>query len=379
MKPASCRSAAGKYERGGFAAVLLLCAVWFLAGCSPDAAKEKKPAGTDAVAVTVSPVTRIQGERSVPIIGTLYAKDEATVSAEVEGRVQKVWVELGDSIAAGAPLAEIDHDTYEAAARRSAATLARARAALSLAKVNLDRELALESGGVAPKSNLDESGSLHQQALADVAGAEAADAIARLNLEKSSVKAPFGGAVAQRHVAAGDFAIVGAPLYRLVNDRMLKFLFQVPELHAGEVRPGLPVRFRVDAFPAQVFTGRVDLVSPSIDTATRSFSAGALIQNPDRRLKANSYARGDLVLSPEHDILLVPSEAVLIMAGIERVFVMADGKAVSRQVHLGRTLPAGVEVLDGVKEGESVITSGHQRLENGKAVRLRPPVPPAKR
>src|SRR5262249_53950971 len=159
---------------------------------------------------------------------TLFAKDEATIGAEVEGKVEKTRVDFGDRVVAGQELALIDTTSYEALARQSAANLAKAKASALNAEANLKRTQELQKNNIASASQFDQATAEAEQARAEVQSAEAAEGIARLNLERSRDKAPFDGAVAERIASAGDYVKIGAPLFRLVNDGVLKYIVQAP-------------------------------------------------------------------------------------------------------------------------------------------------------
>ncbi|MBI5388649.1 MAG: efflux RND transporter periplasmic adaptor subunit [Verrucomicrobia bacterium] len=350
---------------------LLAGLICVLAACSkPQDNRPKNPAA-QVVPIEVALATNVPWDRAFAIVGTLFPKDEATLGAEVEGRVEKTWVDFGDRIQAGQLLAQIDTTTYDALAKQAAANLARAQATATNAEQNLRRVQKLSLDKIASQSDLDTAVAEADQARAAVKAAEATEAVARLNLARSNVKAPFDAAVAERIASAGDFLKVGSPLYRVVNDGVLKFIFQVPERHAAQVRKEQPVVFTVDAYPGQKFEGRVYLISPQITTTTRAFSVGALVQNPDRKLKANTFARGEIVFERDVPTTVAPLDAVVSFAGVTKVFVVEDGVARSRDVEVGRIRDGVQEVLAGLKPGETVVVSGQTKLRDGTKVRVK--------
>src|SRR4030095_4559782 len=115
---------------------------------------------------------------------------------------------------------------------------------------------------------------------------------------------------------------VGSPLCRIVNDGVLKYIVQAPERYAGQVQKEQLVQFTVDAWPGQTFEGKVYLISPAVNTSTRAFPFGALVQNPERKLKANTFARGQLILQRAVPTPVVPLDAVINFAGVTKVFVV---------------------------------------------------------
>src|SRR6266496_348868 len=266
--------------------------------CSKPAANGARPEAEEAVPVTAARVDLLPMDQSLDIWGTLYAKDEATLGAEVEGKVEKTLVDFGDRVRAGQELASIDTTIYEALARQTEANLVKAKAAATNAEWSLKRAQELRKNNIASQSDLDAATAAAEQARAAVQADEAANAVAQLNLQRSRVKAPFDAAIAERIASAGDYLKVGAPLFRVVNDNVLKLIVQAPESYAGKVVKDQQVVFWVDAYGSkETFEGRVYLISPAVNTATRAFPFGALVQNADHRLKAGTYARGQLILA----------------------------------------------------------------------------------
>ncbi len=246
----------------------VLAVVLTLAACHRAEVEKPKERPREGTPVVLAPVQAVNWDRSVSIVGTLYAKDTATLGAQVEGSVEKTFVEFGDRVVVDQELAYIDTSSYEALADQAAANRARADAGLRNARQNFARTQELKRSGIASSSDFDQGQAQLDQSEADVQAARSAARVARLNLERSKVRAPFPGAIAQRLVGRGDFAKVGTPLFEMVNDSVLKFIFQVPERFGSQVRKGLPVTFSVDNYPTNTFTGTVYLISPSVTTSS---------------------------------------------------------------------------------------------------------------
>lgn len=207
--------------------------------CSKPTDESKMSRGEMGVPVEVATVETMHSDRTVPIVGTLFPKDEATICAEVEGRVEKTTVDFGDRVSKGQDLAQVDTAAYEALSRKAAADVERARATVTNAELNLTRIQALRLNNISSISDLDKAVAEAEQARAEVKAAEAAKTVADLNLARSRVRAPFDSAVTERLVGAGDFAHIGTPLFHIVNDRLIKFITSVPEHLAGEVKKEL--------------------------------------------------------------------------------------------------------------------------------------------
>jgi membrane fusion protein, multidrug efflux system len=355
-----------------FGAVLTAAIVLTLSACSPSGDKAQGPRD-DSVPVTTASVALSPMDRSIPVVGTLVAKDESTIGAQVEGQVENTAVDFGAHVTAGQELALIDTDSYQALARQAAATLAKAKANALNGEQNLKRVIELQQNKIASASDLDSATALAEQSRAEVKAAEAAEAIAQLNLARSHARSPFEGTVSERIANLGDYVKIGAPLFRLVNDRELKYIVQVPERYASQVKNDQVVQFEVDAWPAECFRGTVYLVSPSVNTATRAFYVAARVPNPDGKLKANTFAHGELVFERDVPTPMVPLEAVQSFAGVTKVFVIENQGARSRDVKTGRIKNGQIEVLEGLKPGESVAISGQTKLFEGAKVRIQNP------
>ncbi len=359
-------------ESAASALALGICILSLLlaAGCSKSSpAAPDKPQRNAAIAVATAKVEVVPLDRTLPVVGTLFPKDEATVGAQVEGQVQKTLVDFGDRVTEGQEIALIDTDSYQAAARQAAANLAKAQANLANAENNLKRIESLQKDKISSASDLDSATALAGAARAEVKAAEAASAIADLNLARSHVRAPFDGAVAERVASAGDYLKVGAPLFRLVNDEVLKYIVQAPERYAASVKKEQLVRFSVDAWPGECFEGKIYLISPSVSTATRAFNLGALVQNPECKLKANTFARGELVLERAVPTPVVPLEAIINFAGVTKVFVIENDAARSRDVQVGRVQDGRQEILAGLQPGDLVAVTGQTKLYEGAKIR----------
>jgi len=325
----------------------------------------------DSVVVTIATVTNAAWDKTVAITGNLYAKDTAMIAAQVEGQVEKTLVDFGDRVKSAQDLAFIDTASYEAFLQQAIGTTARSEALFKNAQQNFERVQRLRKDGVASESDFDAAKAALDQAEAELKAAKGTEGVARLNLQRSRVEAPFDGAIARRVVGRGDFVKVGSPLFEVVNDAVLKFIFQVPERYASFVQKKLPVQFSVDNYPGETFTGSVYLISPEITQASRAFNVGALVTNTDFRLKANTFGRGQIVLQKALPTPVIPVDAIVSFAGVTKVFVVENGVAHSRPVKPGRIQQGLQEIIEGLHEGESVVTSGQTKLSEGIKVVIR--------
>lgn len=292
-------------------------------------------------------------DRVLHVVGTLSASEETTVAAQVAGQIEKYHVDLGDRVSAGQELALIDTTAYEALARQSAANLAKAQASAGNAAQNLRRVLELQKDKIASTSELDQAVAESDQAQAEVKAAEASGAVAQLNLERSRVKAPFAGAVAERIANLGSYAAIGTPIVRLVKTDPLRLRLEVPERESVAVRVGQEVRLNVEG-DTNMFSGKLARVAPAIRESTRMLAVEADVPSQGA-LRPGLFARAQIVVTAGEQNLSVPPNAILTFAGLDKVFTVRDGKAVEKPVVTGRRGAGWVEVVSGLAAGESVV------------------------
>ena len=352
--------------KSGFIQVSLLAAgSVLLVSCGKSApAKPPRAEGPPRSVRVVSAELRPM-ERAVQVVGALSAHEEATVSAQVSGQIEKSLVDLGDRVKAGQELVLIDTTSYEALVRQSAANLARATAAAANAERSLKRVQDLQKENIASTSELDAAVSEAGKTQADVKAADAADAIARLNLERSHVRAAFDGAIAARIASTGDYVGIGAPIVRLVKTDPLRLRLEVPERDSAVVRVGQPVQVTVEG-DTNVFAGRIARIAPAIREADRMLPVEADVPNPGG-LRAGLFARARIVVNEREPGVTVPDHALITFAGLEKVVVVKEGKALEKTVATGRRGPDWVEIISGLAAGDAVVLEP-AGLRTGQAV-----------
>jgi len=328
-----------------FASLLVSC------GKQADAKASRADAAPRSVRVARAELRPM--ERTLQVVGTLAARDEATVAAQVAGQLEKISADLGDTVTNGQELVLIDTTSYDALVRQSEANLARAKASAANAAQNLQRVQDLQQGKIASISDLDQAVADAARTRADVKSAEATDAIARLNLERSRVRAPFDGAVAQRLVTVGNYVAVGDPIMRLVKIDPLRLQLDVPERESIAVRPDQDVRVSVEG-DTNTYAGRLARVAPAIRQTDRMLQVEADVPNPGT-LRAGLFARAEIIVNKGEEALSIPTNALVTFAGLEKVVVLQDGKAAEKTVSIGRRGADWIEITSGLKAGDSVV------------------------
>jgi RND family efflux transporter MFP subunit len=390
------------------------------AGCRPPDGPASRPAApttSPAVAVKVQTARPQALPLRVPIIGTLAAAEEVTISTKVAGVLRRTFVDVGDFAPPGAALTQVDAVDYELAVARARAALGEVLARLGVTEVpDASFELARVSSVVRAAAQLENARFTHDrltnlgtavseqemsdvaarlrvaaaeyqsaldEAAAQVALARERDALLRAadkTLTDARTCAPaipstLGAAgaerwvVAERLVTEGRYLAVADPLYRLVIDNPLKLRSRVPERYATDVQIGQ----RVELEPldgARALTGAVTRISPAVDPATRTFEIEALVDNPAGAFRPGSFARGALIGASRHPSICVPDTAIDRTGGMTRLFTVAGNVAQRRTVQLGRQVGGQAEVLSGLTEGDAVVIEGLATLLDGTAVTI---------
>ena len=297
--------------------------------------------------------TAVVGKESVvdrfEAIGTIAAFDQITVVSEIDAAVVSLPFREGQPIAKGGVIARLDDDLLRAEVDRTSAVRDQAKATYERVK-----EVVGQGAGAA--QDLDD-------AAAGLKVAEANLAFARTRLSKTRVVAPFSGLVGSRQVSPGAYLRAGTAITQLAQVGTLKVMFSVPERYLGKLQRGSGVSVSTTAFPGYALTGKIDVIDPVLDEATRSAQVIARVPNPGNRFRPGMSANVSAVLSERMNALTIPSEAVFAEGTQTFVYVVAPDSSVARTaVKLGTRLADVVEVTEGLKEGDRIVRAGHQKL-----------------
>ena len=355
------------------AAGLLLAAVG--AGCERPEAAQTPGGGAAAepvVAVATARVGRGAIAQRVTAPGSLVARRESRIGAEVTGRILRVHVAEGDRVEAGRPLFEIDPEPYTAALRQAEAGLDLARAEREQLESDLARARELHRQQVLSEQEIERLASTLRVARARERQAQETVALARQNVERTVVAAPYAGSVAARLADEGTTALVQPQTIVVVLQETAELEAQaaIPESELAGVQLGDRTLVFVEGVSAPLESA-VSAVSDTIDPATRTYLVKARVPNPEHVLKAGVFARLEIATAPRSEVLLVPREAVRTEDGRPRVLVVRDGRAVAVPVELGIASEEMAEVLSGVEPGEEVVVGEAARtIAPGMRVRV---------
>ena len=330
---------------------------WFLASglalaCTTSIAQDAK----EAVAVEAAKVVATPLSEQVTAIGTLLSDEAVTVSSEIPGRLKEIHFQEGQPVVKGAPLFTLDDSVYRA-------HLADAEAKLKLAEQTHQRASQLFKNKYATAQAVDE-------ATSSLAVNTATVELARVQLDKARIVAPFSGIVGLRHVSAGEYITSGQALVNLEAIDPVKADFRVPERFLPAIRVGQTIRIKVDAYPEDIFEGKVYAIDPRLDVAGRSLLVRALVPNKDQRLRPGLFARVTVLLQLKEDALSVPEQAIVPQGDAQYVFKIVNGKVMLTKVVTGTRREGRVEIVDGLSVGDEVVTAGQLKIRDGSAVSI---------
>ncbi|PTX98997.1 efflux RND transporter periplasmic adaptor subunit [Opitutus sp. ER46] len=314
--------------------------------------------------VTAAPVAPQTWETSISATGTIAPVQGVTVAAEVGGKVTQIAFEAGANVKAGDLLVQLDTATEEAQLRAAEATAA-------LAKANLQRAKDLRESNTNSVAELDAADAQAKQAAAQVDNLKGV-------IAKKTIRAPFAGRLGLRMINLGQVLREGDEITALQTLDPIYANFSVPQQRLARLEPGTPVRVQTDAAPNVTFDGKITAINAEVDPVTRNVRVQATLANKGEKLRSGMFANVDVILPEKQEVLAIPATAVLYAPFGDSVFVVEDRKdeksgetkKVLRQQFIRIGLARGdfVAVVDGLKPGETVVTSGVFKLRGGMAV-----------
>lgn len=313
------------------------------------------PPGGFAMAVEAVAVKTKSLQRQIAAVGSLRSNESVIVRPEIPGRIAQFMFTESQKVARGMPLVALDASVFRA-------ELAESRASLALSQANFARAEELMQKGAGSARGRDE-------AIAKLRADEARVQLAQARLDKTTIAAPFEGVIGLRKVSVGDYLNAGQDIVNLEMIDPLKVDFRVPEIYLSALAPGQALRITVDAYPGRSFDGAVYAIDPLVDQNGRSILLRARLPNADGALRPGLFARVMLVLTEKTDALVVPEQAIIAFGTDQFVFRVVEGKAAMTKVKLGIRRDAEVEIVEGLKPGDTVITAGQIKLRDGVPVR----------
>jgi RND family efflux transporter MFP subunit len=377
----------------GLLALLALLGAAFAVGWLPrhrargELVAETRSAGEGTLRVQVVKPALKSSDRAFALPGSVQALEETVLYPRANGYVRSWKADIGDRVAEGAVLAEIDVPEVDQQLAQARAQLAQAEAGRVQAEANraysraaLDRNKGLVTEGLASKQELEKS---EAQALVDVANVTVAEAnvraqqanVARLGQMQgfSRVVAPFAGTVNARSIERGALVSPTTPLFRISQTETVRVFVQVPQSVAPSVAVDQPARVTVREFPGRVFEGKVARSAAALDPQSRMMNTEVRVPNPKRELLAGMYAQVALTLPSPHQVWELPATAVMTDAkGVRVAVVGPDNRLRLVPVTIERDNGASIDISSGITDADRVVKLSSAELADGRVVEIVP-------
>ncbi|HHB75127.1 MAG TPA: efflux RND transporter periplasmic adaptor subunit [Desulfobulbus sp.] len=321
--------------------------------------------------VTVAKVRREVWQRRLTAVGSLTAVQGVTVAPDLPGKIVEITFSSGQEVRQGDLLLRLDTSTEQARLRA-------AETALTLAGINRRRARELVRKKSMPEAELDKTNAQYREAVAKV------DEIQAI-IDKKNIKAPFTGRLGIRRVNLGQVLAPGDSIVLLQQLDPVYVDFSLPQQDFAKLAVGMSVQVRTDALPGRIFSGSITAVNPGVDATNRNVKVRATLANPDTVLRPGMFVRVAVILPERKDVLVLPATAILYAPYGDSVYVVekkeiekekikksSTGKSslvLRRQfVRTGMTRGDFITVTSGLKEGQTVVTTGVFKFHNGQAV-----------
>ena len=374
------------------------------------------------IPVQVAPLTRQPMTYSLVANGDISPLMQVDLSPKVSGYLEKISVQIGDSVRQGQVIAQIDRAEFLQKVREVEAKVAQAKAAADEieagtrsedirqaeeavkqaqsrydnAKAQRERMEALYNRQIISKKDFDNADtecavcdaqlSANQEKLkqlkegarrevregsrAKLKEMEAILAQEQIRLQNTQITAPFAGEIVKRNVDSGALVSPSTPVVTLIHLETLKVVANVLEKDVGLITSGMKAKILTEAYPGKPFEGTVVRINKALDLATRTLQAEINIPNPGHLLKPGMFAKIEMVLKANPNALTIPKEAVLKEGGKEFVFAVEGNQAFRKPVVTGIEHERVIEIVEGVKEGDKIVVRGQESLKDRSTTRI---------
>ena len=291
----------------------------------------------------------------IEVPGTIMANETAEIHPEVSGRLVQLNIKEGTNVSVGALLAKLYDGDLQAQLRKL-------EVQLKIAEQTEKRQAELvKIQGISQQE--------YDLSLLGVLNLKADMDIIRESIRKTEIRAPFGGKLGLKNVSPGAYVTPASVLTTISQVSTLKIQFNIPERYGAQLKTGMPVSFSIDG-TSKTFTATVIASEISIDENTRSLAVRALIKQQDPALIPGAFAKVKIVLGKNNEALMVPNSVIIPSGRKKQLYVYEGGKAMMKEVTTGVRDSTNIQVLTGIKAGDTVITSAVLFLRPGLAVEL---------
>ncbi|MDF2366785.1 efflux RND transporter periplasmic adaptor subunit [Sneathiella sp.] len=325
----------------------------FIGGGNGEAQATKGPARPPQNVIVSAVVSRAL-PRTITAIGTARANESVVITSKVTGKINTLDFNEGQKVKVGKLLVQLDDTELRA-------NLTESEAARDNSQKLYDRALKLYATRNVAKAQVD-------LLLSELQATEAAVSAGKARLSDYRIAAPFSGVLGFREVSVGSLVQPGDVITTLDDTDTIKVDFDLPETYIADVGPGLNFSAKNVAYRDRLFKGEVDTISTRVNEFTRAVRVRGSVPNEDGLLKPGMFLSVELQISVDENALLISEEAVVLTISGPIVYAVSDGKAVRTPVKIGRRIRGFAEVIEGLDEGDQVITEGLQKVKDGAPV-----------
>ena len=331
-------------KRNHFFNVMAVCAALLFVACSGQKETSEQVEEETVQLVKIAKVMEQAVPQVVSYTATVEPYKRNSISSSVPNRIKKIYVEVGDKVYAGQKLVDLDQ-----------ANLAQQKLQLDNLELEYNRVKELFAVGGASQQQVDQLRTQYETT--------------KTAYENTVLVSPVNGVVTARNFDNGDMA--SGAILTVMQIQPVKVLVNVSESDFTKVKIGMSVDVNVEVYGDEVFKGKVSLIHPTIDPATRTFVTEINIPNTDSRIRPGMFARVNIDFGNVNRVV-VPDQAVVKRSGSgdRFVYVYKDGKVSFNQVQLGRHIDKTYELISGVENGAEVVIAGQSRLKDGASVKI---------
>jgi len=335
-------------------AILIFVCYKFFFSKNGQAIEEGKPRGSGGISAKLYVVEPNLLSSGINAIATLLPNEEVELISEAAGKVVGIFFDEGSSVIEGQLLLKVDDAELQA-------QLKRAEYQLALTGERLNRQRILLEKDAVSREEFDQVQTDYNILQTDID-------LLKTRIAKTEIRAPFAGTIGFRAVSLGSYLQPNTIIARLIDQNKLKLEFAIPEKYAATCFTGNKIKFRTESSPEE-FEATVYAVDPKVDIATRTITVRGLYNNVGKKLLPGMFARVNLIISQSDEVYLIPTEAIVQEMEGKKVWVLSNGKAVSRSITTGFRSNNQVEVLTGLQTGDTIMVTGLMQVREGVPVR----------
>lgn len=311
---------------------------------------------TLVIPVEVNDVSRGDISAYYSNTATLEAVQEATIVSKVRGIVEEIKVEEGDYVKKGQILAKIENDQYRIETERAKATMDRLYNDFQRNKELFDKKLI--------------SAEVYENSRYEYESQKSAYELAQLSYEYTSIKSPISGVISNRYIKVGNMIGTDQQVYKVSDFDPIQAIIYIPEHERFKIRKGQRAELQADAIPETFFSGKIERISPIIDPLTGTFKVTVYLDDDQDILRPGMFGRIKIVYDTRMNAKMIPKSAIISEDETQSVFVIKDSLAFKKIITTGYKNGLNVEILEGLEDGEVVVTTGQGSLTDSTRVNV---------